>query len=273
MNIQFASSIAFAKEIRKYSLEMVVRSKASHIGSALSIADILAVLYYDVMTVYLNEVNNSYRDIFILSKGHACVSLYAALGLKGFFPLKDLETYGLNGSCFMNHISHKVPGVEFSTGSLGHGLPFGTGIALGKKIRKRDNRVFVLVGDGELDEGSNWEALLFASHQRLDNLVVIVDYNNLQSLTTVKDTLNLEPLANKFESFGCLVYSVDGHNHEMLRQIFHESKSNYSGKPTVIIAKTIKGKGVSYMENMVKWHYSTPNQDELMQAIYEIENA
>lgn len=267
------SSIELAKKIRKHSLEMVVRSRASHIGSALSMTDILAVLYFDLINIYPSDSENENRDIFILSKGHACVSLYATLGLKGFFDLKDLETYGLDGSNFMNHISHKVPGVEFSTGSLGHGLPFATGIALGKKIKNQTNKIFVVVGDGELDEGSNWEALLFASHHKLDNLTIVVDYNNLQSLTTVKETLNLEPLANKFEAFGCDVYSVDGHNHNELYDVFIKSKNSTSGKPTVVIANTVKGKGVSYMENKVKWHYSTPNQDELVHALNEIDNA
>lgn len=267
------NSIELAKKIRKHSLEMVVRSRASHIGSALSMTDILAVLYFDLMNVYPNDSKNENRDVFILSKGHACVSLYATLGLKGFFDLKDLETYGLDGSNFMNHISHKVAGVEFSTGSLGHGLPFATGIALGKKIKKQSNKIFVVVGDGELDEGSNWEALLFASHHKLDNLTIVVDYNNLQSLTTVKETLNLEPLANKFESFGCNVISVDGHNHVELYDVFKKSINNTNGKPNIIIANTIKGKGVSYMENKVKWHYSTPNQEELILALNEIENA
>jgi transketolase len=273
MHKKLISSIELAKEIRKLSLEMVVRSRASHIGSALSITDVLAVLYFDLMNIFPNDAENENRDIFILSKGHACVSLYATLGLKGFFELKDLETYGLDDSNFMNHISHKVSGVEFSTGSLGHGLPFATGIALGKKIKKHNNKVIVVVGDGELDEGSNWEALLFASHHKLDNLTIIVDYNNLQSLTTVKETLNLEPLQDKFESFGCKVIEVNGHNHIELRNVFEQSINNHTGKPIVIIAKTTKGKGVSYMENKVKWHYSTPNENELKQALNEIENA
>jgi len=267
------SSVELSKLARKTALEMVVRSRASHIGSALSMTDILAVLYYDLIKVFPNESKNESRDIFILSKGHACVSLYAILGLKGFFDLKDLETYGLDGSNFMNHISHKVLGVEFSTGSLGHGLPFATGIALGKKVKKQSNKIFVLIGDGELDEGSNWEALLFASHNKLNNLTIIVDYNKLQSLTTIEETLNLEPLADKFQAFGCNVYSVDGHDHFELHDILNKSINNLSDKPTVIIANTIKGKGVSYMENKVKWHYSTPNQDELILALNEIDNA
>lgn len=266
------SSLQLAKEARKLSLKMVVNSRASHIGSALSIADILSVLYFDILKINKKELNDPERDIFILSKGHACVSVYAVLGLMDFFPLSELDSYGNNDSSFMNHISHKVPGVEFSTGSLGHGLPFATGKALGSKIRSSKNKVFVIVGDGELDEGSNWEALLFASHHKLDNLVVIVDYNNLQSLTTVEETLNLEPLTDKFESFGANVFQVDGHNHDELFDIIKKAIV-FEGKPTVIIAKTIKGKGVSYMENKVKWHYSTPSLDELQIAINEINNA
>jgi transketolase len=210
--------------------------------------------------------------MFILSKGHACVSVYAVLGLLDFFPISELDSYGKNDSNFMNHISHKVPGVEFSTGSLGHGLPFATGKALASKISNKKNKIFVIVGDGELDEGSNWEALLFASHHKLDNLIVIVDYNNLQSLTTVKDTLNLEPIKDKFESFGSHVIIVNGHDHLELNRVI-KGVININTKPVVIIANTIKGKGVSYMENKVKWHYSTPNDIELQTAINEINNA
>jgi transketolase len=267
------SSLSLAKEIRKLSLEMVHRSKASHIGSALSITDILAVLYFDIMKISPDLVKSDLRDVFILSKGHACVSLYATLGLKGFFELDELSTYGLDGSNFMNHISHKVNGVEFSTGSLGHGLSYAVGISLGKKIKKIGSRVFVIIGDGELDEGSNWEALLFAAHHKLDNLTVIIDYNNLQSLTTVDKTINIEPLSEKFMSFGSDVKKVDGHDHQELKKVFNTCVNNHSGKPTVVIAKTVKGKGVSFMENQVKWHYSSPNERELVVALNEINNA
>lgn len=270
--MKFNSSNELAKEIRKTSLRMVVSSKASHIGSALSITDILSVLYLDILNVNKSNLNDPERDIFILSKGHACVSVYATLGLLDFFPISELDSYGKNDSNFMNHISHKVPGVEFSTGSLGHGLPFATGKALASKISNKKNKIFVIIGDGELDEGSNWEALLFASHHKLDNLIVIVDYNNLQSLTTVKDTLNLEPLKDKFDSFGSHVIDVNGHDHFALNKVFKEA-IEINDKPVVIIANTIKGKGVSYMENMVKWHYSTPNDAELEIAINEINNA
>jgi transketolase len=270
--MKFNSSSELAKEVRKTSLKMVFSSKASHIGSALSITDILSVLYFNILNINKSNLNDPERDMFILSKGHACVSVYAVLGLLDFFPISELDSYGKNDSNFMNHISHKVPGVEFSTGSLGHGLPFATGKALASKISNKKNKIFVIVGDGELDEGSNWEALLFASHHKLDNLIVIVDYNNLQSLTTVKDTLNLEPIKDKFESFGSHVIIVNGHDHLELNRVI-KGVININTKPVVIIANTIKGKGVSYMENKVKWHYSTPNDIELQTAINEINNA
>lgn len=269
----FFNSIELSKQARILSLNMVYDSKASHIGSALSIIDIIAVLYNDILNVNVKNQNDINRDIFILSKGHACVALYSILGLKSFFNISQLKTYGMNDSVFMNHISHKVPGVEFSTGSLGHGLPFATGKALAAKIENRTNKVFVIVGDGELDEGSNWESLLFSSHNNLDNLIIIVDYNNLQSLTTVDQTLNLEPLKGKFESFGCYVLEVDGHNHDELKATFQIAIDNFRQQPIVIIAKTIKGKGVSFMENKVQWHYSTPSELELKIAINEVNNA
>ena len=260
-----------SKEIRKLSLKMVHNSNASHIGSALSMVDILAVLYNNILNYDSNNSKWEGRDKLILSKGHSCVALYAVLGLKNFFDIELLKTYGKNGSDFMNHISHKVPGVEFSTGSLGHGLPYAVGIALGNKLKKIDSKVYVILGDGEVAEGSNWEALLFASHNKLDNLVVIIDNNNLQSLTTVDDTLSLEPYDKKFLSFGCNVVKVDGHDHEQLNKVF--SLNNPNLKPNVVIAKTIKGKGVSYMENEVKWHYKSPNTEELSTAIKDINNA
>lgn len=263
------STIDLALKIRELSIKMVTKSKSSHIGSALSICDILAVLYNDVMKFYPKSPNHSDRDIFILSKGHACVSVYSVLGLKGFFKIEDLESYGQDNSKFMTHISHKVDGVEFSTGSLGHGLPFALGKALAFKLMKKNNKVYVIVGDGELDEGSNWEAILFAAHNSIDNLTIIVDYNNLQSLTTVSETMNIEPLREKFESFGCDVVEVDGHNFSQLKHAFDIKHS----KPKVIVAKTVKGKGVSFMENKVEWHYKNPTNEQLNKAIKELYNA
>ena len=265
------NSHLLSKEIRKLSLKMVHNSNASHIGSALSMVDILAVLYNNILNYDSNNPNWEKRDKLILSKGHSCVALYAVLGLKNFFDSELLSTYGKNGSDFMNHISHKVPGVEFSTGSLGHGLPYATGIALGHKLKGLESKLYVILGDGELAEGSNWEALLFASHHKLSNLVVIIDNNNLQSLTTVDETLNLESYREKLEAFGCNVINLDGHDHKELEAAF--SNSNLTSKPLAVIAKTTKGKGVSFMENQVKWHYKSPNTKELSIAIKEIDNA
>jgi len=264
-----STSKLLAKNIRIDALKMVARANASHIGSALSIADIVAVLYEDILDFDPNNPGKEDRDRLILSKGHACVAVYAALANKKFFPHKDLETYGENYSFLMNHISHKVPGVEFSTGSLGHGLPFGAGKALYAKKAKQAWRTFVILGDGEMDEGSNWEALMFAAHHNLNNLTAIIDYNKLQSLTTIEQTLSLEPLADKLQSFGAAVMEIDGHSHAQLLKALN----NKTDKPKVIIAHTIKGKGVGFMENQVLWHYRSPNNDQLERAILEIMNA
>lgn len=260
----------FAKNIRKYALEMVTRSRASHIASALSIADIVAVLYSYVLRIDATHPKMPDRDRFILSKGHSCVAVYAALAEKGFFPVSELKTYGQDNSILMNHISHKVPGVEFSTGSLGHGLPFGVGKALAAKKLKATWRVYVLLSDGEMDEGSNWEALMFAAHHRLDNLIAIIDYNKLQSMTTVEKTLGLEPLAEKLRAFGSSVHEVNGHDHEQLKQTLSSVPWD-NGKPSVVIAHTVKGKGVNFMENRVEWHYRSPNSEQLAEALRELE--
>lgn len=261
-----------AKRIRIDSLKMVADARASHIGSALSIADIVAVLYGAILKT--NPLNPYWtnRDRFILSKGHACVAVYAALAEIGFFPVDELKNYGKDFSPLMNHISHKVPGVEFSTGSLGHGLPFGVGKALAARRLKNDWRTFVLLSDGELGEGSNWEAMMFAAHHQLDNLVAIIDYNKLQSLTTVEKTLGIEPLKDKIQSFGWSVCEVDGHNHFELKSALCSSIWE-SRKPSLLIAHTIKGKGISFMENRVDWHYRSPNASELIMAMKELDCA
>lgn len=259
-----------ARNIRRLSLQMVARAKASHIGSALSISDIIAVLYSGVLHVNPSEPEMPERDRFILSKGHACVAVYAALAERGFFPLSELESYGQDHSNLMNHVSHKVPGVEFSSGALGHGLPFGVGKALAAKRLHMAWRAIVLLSDGEMDEGSNWEAFMFAAHHKLDNLIAIIDYNKLQSLTTVADTLGLEPLAGKLRAFGWSVQEVDGHNHDQLRQALSTAPWE-TGKPSILIAHTTKGKGISFMENKVEWHYRSPGLEQLAQALAELE--
>lgn len=263
----------FAKKIRVETLKMIYDSGSSHIGSAFSYIDILAVLYNKILKVDPKNTQDPIRDRFILSKGHACSSLYATLAIKGFFPINDLVSYGKNGSNLMNHVSHKVQGVEFSTGSLGHGLPFAVGKAKALKLKETKSKIFVLIGDGELAEGSNFEAMLFASHHKLDNLILIIDNNNLQSLTTVKETLNIYPIDKKFEAFGWDFSNVDGHDFNALHEVFGNFISNLNGKPKVIIAKTIKGKGISFMENSVDWHYKSPNKKQLEEGLNQIENA
>jgi transketolase len=247
-----------AKYIRIDSLKMVHRAKAAHIGSALSIADILATLYGGVLKP---------EDKVILSKGHATVALYAALKHSGINL--DLESYGQSGSVLMHHVSHKVPGVHFSTGSLGHGLPFGVGIAKAWQLQKREGRVYVIMSDGEMQEGSNWEAIQFAAHHKLENLIAIIDNNNLQSITTVEETLDLRDLKAKLNAFGWGASYQDGHDVKKLAKDF----AYWHNAPRAIIAETTKGKGVSFMEDKVEWHYKTPTDAELEQAIKEVQDA
>ena len=267
------NSTDFARQVRAHAVRMVHRAKASHIGSALSIVDVLAVLYAPeggLLNVQPHDPAWADRDRFLLSKGHACVAVYAALAQRGFFPVGELQTYGQDFARLMNHVSHKVPGVEFSTGSLGHALPFGVGKALAAKQRGQAWRTVVLVSDGELNEGSNWEALMFASHHGLGQLTTVVDANGLQSLTTTEATLNMGSLRAKFEAFGACVREVDGHDHAALRAALSVVDSP---RPKVVVAHTTKGKGVSYMENSVDWHYRSPNDAQLAQALAEIEGA
>ena len=266
MNIN--SSVLLSKYIKAYTLKMVSNAKASHVGGGLSISDILAVLYNNILYFDSQKPLTENRDRFILSKGHCCAALYATLALKNFFTLRDLNSFAQFGSNFMSHASHKVKGVEFSTGSLGHGLPYAVGKAVAAKSRNKKWEVFVLLSDGELNEGSNWEATLFASHHNLNNLTIIVDYNKLQSLTTVEKTIKIEPLKDKFEAFGCYVSEVNGHDHEELKSSL--SKTNKKNSPKVIIAHTVKGKGVSFMENRIEWHYKSPDEDQLKMALNEI---
>lgn len=264
-------TVALARRIRLHALRMTNRGKSSHVGSVLSIADILAVLYGGALKVRPREPRWPERDRFILSKGHAGAGVYAALAETGFFPLERLSTHYQNGSRLSGHVSHKdVPGVELSTGSLGHGLGVGTGMAKAGMLDQRHHRVVVLMSDGECDEGSNWEAALFAAHHGLDNLVAIIDYNKIQSLAPVAETLALEPFALKWRAFGWAVAEVDGHDHEALERAF-ERLPPEARRPTCIIAHTVKGKGVSFMENSVLWHYRSPQADEFARAITELE--
>ena len=250
-------------------MHMVHRANASHIGSALSMAEILSVLYGTILHHDPNIPDSCDRDRFILSKGHACCGLYAALALCGYFETESLKKFGQAGSPFMTHVSHKVPGVEFSTGSLGHGLPFGLGKALAGKRLASMWRSFVLLSDGELNEGSNWEAFLLAPQLMLDNLIVIIDYNKIQSLGRTEDVIDLEPLADKLRAFRWSVREVDGHDVEALA-IELGAVPWVTGKPSCLIAHTTKGKGVSFMEDKLLYHYRPPDVAQLAQAMVEL---
>lgn len=263
-------SIEFARQIRRWTLEMVTAAKSSHVGGALSVADILAVLYTDIADVRPSQPLWPDRDRVILSKGHCCSAMYAALAIRGFFATSELESFGKDGSRLMAHASHSVPGVEFSTGSLGHGLPVGAGRALAAKRAGWAWRVFVILSDGELDEGSNWESILFAPHHELDNLVAVVDYNKIQSLGRVEDILPLEPLGEKFRACGWSVQEIDGHDHESLRKSL-ERVPWCPGRPSCVIAHTTKGKGVTFMEDRLEWHYRSPGSNERDEALRQLE--
>jgi transketolase len=248
---------------------MTHRAKASHIGGGFSCADLLSHLYSGILNVRPDEPAWAERDRFIMSKGHCCAVLYAALALRGFFPKAELEEFGKDGARLMAHVSHKVPGVDFSTGSLGHGLGFGCGKALAAKRRGKDWRTFVMLSDGELDEGSNWEAILFAQQHRLDNLIAVVDYNKIQSLGSVNEVISLDSLSEKFQAFNWAVREINGHDHDQIEDALC-SVPWEPGQPSCIIAHTVKGKGVSFMENTLAWHYKTVDTQQLGQAQNEI---
>jgi len=249
---------------------MVHHANASHIGSCLSMADLLAVLYRTVLRVDPARPEWPDRDRVLLSKGHGAAVMYAVLAERGFFPVEWLDTYCDDGSKLPGHItSRDVPGVEVSTGSLGHGLPIASGIALAGKRDGKTYRTFVILSDGELDEGSNWEAILFAAHHRLDTLVAIVDYNEIQSFGRVKDVIDLEPLAEKWRACRWAVREIDGHDHAQIEEALSGVPFE-PGKPSCVIAHTVKGKGVSFMEDSLAWHYKSPDAEQLARALAEV---
>lgn len=260
-----------ARRVRIHALRMTSAGGSSHIGAVFSMADIIATLYGGVMRVDPADSKHADRDRFILSKGHAGAGVYATLSERGFFPAQWLSTHHQDGSRLSGHVSHKgIPGVELSTGSLGHGLSVAAGMALGAKLDGRTHRTYCLMSDGECDEGSVWEAVLFASHHGLDHLVAVIDYNKIQSLASVAATLALEPFADKWRAFGWAVTEVDGHDHAALRDTLSAVPAT-SGKPLCVIAHTVKGKGVSFMENTVLWHYRTARHEEFDAALRELE--
>jgi transketolase len=261
---------ALAKRIRIHALRMTSAGGGSHIGAIFSCADILAVLYGSILNVDPAEPESPARDRFVLSKGHAGGGLYAALAERGFFPVEKLQTHYQDGSDLSGHVSHKVRGVDVSTGALGHGLSISAGMAYAGKLREAGHRVFCLLSDGECDEGSTWEAVLFAAHHGLSNLVAIVDYNRIQGIAPVSEVIELEPFADKWTAFGWAVQEVDGHDHEALHRVL-EAVPFVADKPSCLIAHTTKGKGVSFMENTVLWHYRIPRGAEFDAALAELE--
>jgi len=243
--------------IRRHGIEMTHLSGGSHIGAILSVADILAVLYTEILLFDVNNPKWDNRDRIILSKGHAGAAIYAALAEVGFFPVEELKTHYQNGSRLSGHVSHYVPGVDFSTGSLGHGLSVAIGMAYAAKKEHKSHRVFAVLGDGECDEGSVWEAALFANHFRLNNLVAIIDHNMMQSMDFCEKTLELGNFLNKWKAFGWNAVEINGNSHNELISAFKEKFGNE--KPTVIIADTTKGFGIPFMENDILWHYRFPH--------------
>lgn len=259
-----------AAEIRKTLLTMIYNSKAGHTGGALSVTDILVTLFYDVMTVFPNDPKNKDRDYFVLSKGHSTEPYYCILADLGFFPKEKLDTFHLFGTKLIGHPNNQVPGVEVNTGALGHGLSIAVGTALASKLDKAPNRTFVVMGDGEQAEGSIWEAAMAAAHYELDNLYGVIDRNRLQITGGTEEVMALDNLKDKWEAFGWDVYTCDGHSITALQSTF-EAMEKTTGKPKLLIADTVKGKGVSYMENVASWHHGVPSEEQYQQAIKELE--
>ena len=258
----------FAKNIRINTLNMITSSKSSHIGSCFSIADVLSVLFVDVMKYNNKLFNEKTRDRLIFSKGHASAIYYSALAEAGFFSKKKLKLFCEDGSDLFGHVTrNRIPGVEVSSGSLGHGLSIAAGMAISMKKDKINNRIFCIISDGECNEGSTWEAALFAGHHKLNNITLIIDYNKIQSFGRISEVLNLNSLEKKWQSFNWSVKKVDGHSLSQLSKIL---KSKKSIKPQLIIANTVKGKGVSFMENQLKWHYKSPNNKEYLLALDQL---
>ena len=259
-----------AANIRKNILTAVHAPKSGHPGGSLSVCDLLTLLYFEVMNVDPKNPTSPSRDRFVLSKGHAAPALYSTLAERGFFPTDDLCNFRKFGSILQGHPVMYVPGVDVATGSLGQGISAANGMAIAGKLDKSDYRVYTVLGDGECQEGQVWEAAMFAGHYKLDNLCAFVDHNHLQIDGKVEDVMNPTPIDEKFKAFGWNVLTCDGHDFDQLRKAVNSAKS-YIGKPTVVILNTVKGKGVSFMENQVNWHGSAPNDEQYKQAIDEID--
>ncbi len=263
----------FAAKARIGVIEGVYNAKAGHPGGSLSICDLLAYLYNEEMNIDPKDPHMDSRDRFVLSKGHAAPALYATLALKGFFPVEDLKTLRKSDSYLQGHPNmNKIPGIDMSTGSLGQGISAAVGMALGAKFDKKDYRVYTVLGDGEIEEGEVWEAAMFAANQKLDNLVAVVDFNGLQIDGTIDEVNSAYPIADKFKAFKWNVIEIDGHDFDAIEDALNNAKAT-KGVPTCIVMKTIKGKGVSYMEDAVGWHGKAPNTEEYEQAMTELKAA
>ncbi len=258
-------------QLRKKTLEVIFEAGAGHTGGGLSCLDILNVLYNRILNVSPETFSSPHRDRYVQSKGHCVEALYAVLSDRGFFPEADLKTVCRYQSHYVGHPTRHIPGIEMNTGALGHGLPICIGMALAGKMDSAPYRVFTLLGDGELAEGSNWEAALAAAHYDLDNLTAIIDHNTLQITGHTRDVMSNEPLDEKWRAFGWAVKVVNGHDYAALTEAL--SQPAETGKPTCVIANTIKGKGVSFMENVAKWHHGVPSKAELKQALAELDAA
>ena len=262
-----------SEKIREWIIRMVVRAGKGHVTPAFSITDILVALYFDILRINPSDPGWEGRDRFVLSKGHGCLALYAVLAERGFFPTGVLGSFSQAGSPLGGHPDRsRCPGIDVSTGSLGHGLSIGAGMAWAGKFDSMDYHVVVLMGDGETDEGSIWEAAMFASHKGLDNLIGIVDRNRLQMTDATEKVLSLEPLFDRWHSFGWSVHEIDGHDFRQIEDSLNLAFSCHHGNPHLILAHTLKGKGVSFMENRPEWHMQIPNKDETARALEEIAN-
>ena len=259
-----------ATQIRMGIIEGVHAAGAGHPGGSMSIADIMAYLYFSEMKVDPKDPKNPERDRLVLSKGHAAPALYATLALKGYFPVEDLKTLRQADSYLQGHPDmKKTPGVDMTSGSLGQGISAACGMALCSKLDKKDFRVYAIVGDGESEEGQVWEAIMFAAHNKLDNLCIVIDYNGLQIDGPIDTIVSPAPYEEKIAAFGCHALTMDAHDLNAIEAAFNEAKT-VKGKPTVIVSKSVKGKGVSFMENQVKWHGAAPNDEQYAQAMAEL---
>lgn len=261
----------FARRVRVDVAKINCRTRDSHIGGGYSAVDILAVLYTQILNISRNNLNDPNRDVFILSKGHIATTMFAVLANAGIIPYEDLDKHLVNGENYAGHTRrYTVPGIEMSAGSLGHGSCVGCGMAYAKRIQGYKGNVYVLMGDGECNEGSVWESVMFAARFKLSNLVLIVDRNHFQAYGSDEQVLNMGDMADKFRSFGCHAVEVNGHDYESLYKELKDATSEQEKIPTVIVADTIKGKGVSFMENRLEWHFKSPNEEQLQQALEEL---